>query len=190
MGKTSSCFFQRRWSFTGPEMRRVFDILAFRKVRRDQKGVALIEFAIIAVPFLALILTMLEVGLIYWVSYELDNATWSASRLIKTGQAQSKGYSQPTMVAQICGRIVILTDCASKLQLTVQTLANFDCASKPTKAGCTSGSNYSLGGASQIELVTASYEWPLFNFASVALLSNISDGNRLIKSAAVFQNEP
>jgi Flp pilus assembly protein TadG len=164
--------------------------LSLRKVRRDQSGVALIEFAIIAAPFLALILTMLEVGLIFWVSYELDNATWSASRLIKTGQAQLNGYNQAGMVTQICSRIVILTDCASKLQLQVQTVTNFNCAANPTQPGCTTGSNYSLGVPSQKELVTVSYEWPLFNFASVALLSNLPDGNRLIQSAAVFQNEP
>ncbi len=171
-------------------MHRALRILTLRKVRRDQRGVALIEFAIIAVPFLALILTMLEVGLIYWVSYELDNATLSASRLIKTGQAQSNGYSQANMVAQICSHIVILTDCTSNLQLTVQTFTTFNCVANPTQSGCAPGSNYSLGSGSQIELVKSSYEWPLFNFASVALLSNLPDGNRLIQSASVFQNEP
>ena len=130
-------------------MHRAFEILTLRKVRRDQSGVALIEFAIIAVPFLALILTMLEVGLIFWVSYELDNATWSASRLIKTGQAQANGYSQTNMVAQICSHIIILTDCTSKLQLQVQTVTNFNCAANPTQSGCTTGSNYSLGGSSR-----------------------------------------
>ncbi len=161
-----------------------------RKVHRDESGVALLEFALIAVPFLALVLGMLEVGLIFWAGYELDNATATASRLIKTGQAQKGNYSQADMVTQICSHIDILPNCASNLQLTVQTFANLNCFANPTQPGCTPGSNYSLGGASQIELVTSSYEWPLFNFATVALLSNLPDGNRLIQSAAVFQNEP
>ncbi len=171
-------------------MHRALDILTLRKVCRDQSGVALIEFAIIAVPFLALLLTMLEMGLIFWVSYELDNATVSASRLIKTRQAQQNGYTQANMVTQICSHIIILSDCTSKLQLQVQSVTSFNCAADPTQSGCTSGSNYSLGGPSQKEMVIASYEWPLFNFASVALLGNLPDGNRLIQSAAVFQNEP
>ncbi len=171
-------------------MPRALGILSLRKVRRDQSGVAMIEFAIIALPFLALILGMLEVGLIFWASYELDNATVTASRLIKTGQAQQANYSQANMVAQICSHVVILADCTGTLQLTVQTFTSFNCVANPTQSGCAPGSNYSLGTGSKIELVTASYEWPLFNFVTVALLSNLADGNRLIQSAAVFQNEP
>ena len=160
------------------------------KARRQEDGVALLEFAIIALPFLALILGMLEVGLIFWAGYELDNATLTASRLIKTGQAQTSKYSQTDMVAQICSHVAILSDCTSKLQLTVQSFTSFNCVANPTQAGCTPANNYNLGGGAQIELVSSSYEWPLFNFATVALLSNLPDGNRLIQSAAVFQNEP
>jgi hypothetical protein len=86
--------------------------------------------------------------------------------------------------------VAILSDCTSKLQLKVQSLSNFDCASHLAQAGCIPASNYNLGGGSQIELVTSSYVWPLFNFTTVALLSNRPDGNRLIQSSAVFQNEP
>lgn len=171
-------------------MNRFPRILRLRKVCKDEGGVAFIEFAIIAVPFLALILTMLEVGLIFWVSYELDNATANVSRLIKTGQAQQAGYSQQNIVALICSDIIILTDCTSNLQLTVQTFTSFNCVVNSTQSGCPPASNYSLGSGSQIELVTSSYEWPLFNFASVGLLSNLPNGNRLIQSAAVFENEP
>ena len=160
------------------------------KVHSEESGVALIEFAIIALPFLALILGMLEVGLIFWAGYELDNATLTASRLIKTGQAQANNYTQANMVTQICNNVAILSDCTSKLQLTVQSFTSFDCAANPAQTGCVPASNYSPGLGSQIELVTSSYEWPLFNFATVALLSNLPDGNRLIRSAAVFQNEP
>ena len=133
---------------------------------------------------------MLEVGLIFWAAYELDNATLTASRLIKTGQAQTNNYTQADMITQICNQVAILSDCNSKLQLTVQSFSSFNCVANSTQAGCTPANNYNLGRGSQIELVTSSYEWPLFNFATVALLSNLPDGNRLIQSAAVFQNEP
>jgi Flp pilus assembly protein TadG len=159
-------------------------------VSRSENGAALVEFAVIAVPFLGLIFGMLEVGLIFWAGYELDNATLEASRLIKTGQAQTNNYTQANMVTQICSKVAILSDCTSKLQLNVQSFSSFDCAAHPTQAGCTPASNYNLGRGSQIELITSSYEWPLFNFTTVALLSNLPDGNRLIQSAAVFQNEP
>ena len=83
------------------------------RVRRDENGVAILEFAIVAVPFLALILGMLEVGLIFWAGYELDNATLTASRLIKTGQAQTNNLTQANLVTQICNQTAILSDCTS-----------------------------------------------------------------------------
>ena len=147
------------------------------------------EFAIVAVPFLALVLGMLEVGLIFWAGYELDNATLTASRLIRTGQAQTNNYTQADLVTQICNNVSILSNCTGTLQLTVQSFPSFNCVANPTQTGCNPPSNFSLGGSTQIELVTSSYEWPLFNFATVALLSNLPDGNRLIQSTAVFKNE-
>ena len=107
------------------------------KVRRDEKGVAIVEFAIIALPFLGLILGMLEVGLIFWAGYELDNATVTASRLIKTGQAQKGNYSKADMVSQICSHVAIFSDCTGKLKLTVQNFTSFDCVAIPKQPGCT-----------------------------------------------------
>jgi Flp pilus assembly protein TadG len=144
------------------------------KAQREEKGAAMIEFAIIALPFLGLLFGMLEVGLIFWGGYELDNATLAASRQIKTGQAQN---SKPPLVASdikaaICDNVAILSDCASSLTLTVQTVSSFACVAD---SSCAKPSG--LGKGSEIVLVTAAYDWSLFN-------------HRLITSTAVFQNEP
>src|SRR5664279_4600752 len=97
MGKVSYPLFETWWVLHGAEkMQSALRKLKIRliKVRRNENGAALLEFAIIAVPFLGLIFGMLEVGLIFWAGYELDNATLTASRLIKTGQAQKGSYTQ------------------------------------------------------------------------------------------------
>jgi Flp pilus assembly protein TadG len=160
------------------------------KARRDERGAAMIEFAIIALPFLGLLLGMLEVGLIFWGGYELDNATLAASRLIKTGQAQSGNKVQSDIVAAICDKVAILSGCASSLTLTVRTVSSFACVANPTcLASSGAEGSYNAGKGSEIELVTASYVWPLFNFATVALLAN-DHGNHRITSTVVFQNEP
>lgn len=172
-------------------MNNALSLRRLRKAHRDESGAALLEFALIALPFLGLVLGMLEVGLIFWAGYELDNATVTASRLIKTGQAQKGSYDQAKMVSEICSHVTILPDCATKLELTVQSFTNFDCVVNPSDPGCVAPTQpYTLGAGSVIELVTSSYEWPLFNFATVALLANRPNYKRLIQSAAVFQNEP
>jgi Flp pilus assembly protein TadG len=161
---------------------------------RDDKGVTLLEFAIIALPLFSLLFGILEVGFIYWGSYELDNATQSAARLIRTGQAQTSNLSQSAMVAQICSQVVLLFDCSSRLQLDVQNFASFASVTSPTAVNGSGSLNtnfpYNPGGPSQVVLVTSFYEWPLINLATISLLSNLADGNRLLQSAAVFKSEP
>ena len=49
----------------------------------------MVEFAVIAIPFFTLIIGIIEVGLIFWAGYELENATAAAARLVRTGQAQT-----------------------------------------------------------------------------------------------------
>ena len=159
--------------------------------RRDENGAALLEFAIIALPFLGLIFGMLEVGLIFWAGYELDNATLTASRLDQDGPSPNKELQQGgdgDRDLQPRGDLIQLH---KQAPTHGSKFCEFQLRGKSArKAGCAPASNYNLGGGAQIELVTSSYEWPLFNFATVALLSNLPDGNRLIQSAAVFQNEP
>src|SRR5262245_60048242 len=98
---------------------------------RDRRGVAALEFALIALPCLILSFGILEVGCIFWGNYELDNLTTSAARLIRTGEAQSGKLSQAQVVARICSGAVLLTNCTTKLKLSVQTFANFSSVTGP-----------------------------------------------------------
>ena len=161
---------------------------------RGKRGVSMLEFALIALPLFILIFGILQVGLIYWGTYELDNATLNAARLIRTGQAQAGNMSQTAMIAKICSQTSILSNCTGKLRLNVQNFPNFAAV---TAAGALDGNGalktsfpYLPGNASTVNLVTSYYEWPLVNFAALGLLANLADGNRLLQSSAVFRTEP
>jgi Flp pilus assembly protein TadG len=161
---------------------------------RGERGVSMLEFALIALPLFILIFGILEVGLIYWGSYELDNATLVAARQIRTGQAQTANQTQAQMIAQICNQVSILSNCTAKLQLNVQNFPNFASVRAPSALDgngvLKTSFPYQPGPASTVTLVTAFYEWPLVNFAALGLLSNLADGNRLLQSSAVFRTEP
>ena len=164
------------------------------KFYRDCRGIAALEFALVALPFLILAFGILEVGCIFWGNYELDNLTRSAGRLIRTGEAQSGKLTQAQMVARICGGAVVLTNCATKLKLSVETFANFASvtgpAAKDNKGNLKKAFPYQPGGPSQVVLVTSYYEWPLIGPSSLALLSNLGDGNYLLEASAVVETEP
>jgi Flp pilus assembly protein TadG len=160
----------------------------------DRQGNAAIEFALVALPFFILAFGMLEVGGIFWGNYELDNLTRSAARLIRTGEAQSGTLTQAQIVAQVCDRAVALTNCATKLKISVQTFNDFASVTGPVATDKDGNLQqtfpYQPAGPSQIVLVASFYEWPLIGPSSLALLSNLANGNYLLQSWAVLETEP
>ena len=165
-----------------------------RRFIRGRRGASFVEFAIVAVPLFTLIFGIIEVGLVFWASYELENATETAARYIRTGQAQGSGWSVAQLTSQICANVVILANCTSSVQLDVETFSTFGGITAPTpfnnKGALRNDFDYVPGGPGSIVLVTAFYEWPLINPLMTATLGNMSDGNFLLRSSAAFRNEP
>jgi Flp pilus assembly protein TadG len=73
---------------------RVYRLLPARaayRFARHQDGAAAVEFALIAVSFLALLFAILETALVFFAGQTLESAASDAGRLIMTGQAQTAG---------------------------------------------------------------------------------------------------
>ena len=161
---------------------------------RRRTAVTLVEFAVIAIPFFTLIIGIIEVGLIFWAGYELENATAAAARLVRTGQAQTSGYTVDQLRSQLCQNVVILSNCATKVQLSVQTFSTFAGITSPSavnqNGGLQSNFNYSPGSPGAIVFLVAFYEWPLTTPLTRATLANLGDGNYLLQSSFAFRNEP
>ncbi len=161
---------------------------------RRRGGVALLEFAVIAIPFFMLIIGIVEVGLLTWAGYELENGAVVAARLVRTNQAQSAGYTAAQLQAQLCQNVVLLPNCASKVQLNVQTFTTFAGITVPNaldqNGALRTNFTYSPGVSGSIVLFTAYYEWPLTTPLITAALANLADGNYLLQSTIAFRNEP
>ena len=65
-----------------------------RRLRADNAGATAIEFGIVAAPFFALMLALIEVSLVFFGTFTLENAVDKTSRMIRTGQAQEQGFSE------------------------------------------------------------------------------------------------
>jgi Flp pilus assembly protein TadG len=169
-------------------------LLRLRMFPAGNKGVTFVEFAIIAIPLFLLFFSIIEVGLIFWATYDLENATATAARLVRTGQAQSMNTNN--FLTQLCSQTVILSNCTSQVQVNIQTFASFSTMTAPNPIGSngnlltTFNGNPQQVGPSQDVLVTTYYEWPLINPLISAVLGNLSDGNCLIQSAVAFRSEP
>jgi Flp pilus assembly protein TadG len=165
------------------------------RFRRDQSGATAVEFGLLALPFFALMLAIIQVALVFFATQALETGVLNASRLIRTGQAQQQSMSAATFKQQICNAAGILfVNCTSKLVLDVRTYSTFGGVDLATPVDSNGNLittwGFSTGNGSSIVVVRAFYEWPVWSKLLSFNLSNLTDGNHLIAAVAAFRNEP
>lgn len=166
-----------------------------RRLARNQGGSTAVEFGLLALPFFAFIGAILETAMVFLAAQVLDSAVQDSARLIRTGQAQSGGYTITEYRNAICEGLYGLFDC-TQLKLKVTELTDFTTATTTTDPVDEDTGDwdfteaYSPGEGSSIILVEAYYKWPtyldLFGFD----LSSLPDRTRLLGAVRVFRNEP
>lgn len=164
-----------------------------RRFRRADDGVAAVEFALVAGPFLFLLFAIIEMAMVFFAGQVLETATASASRLIMTGQAQTRNFDQAAFKNEICSKTNALMSCAG-IAVDVRTYTSFGGAStsKPVSSGAVnySGMSYTQGAGGDIVVVRAVYEWPVLMPTFGLTIGDLSNGKRLLMATAAFRNEP
>jgi Flp pilus assembly protein TadG len=165
----------------------------FGRFSRSRSGAAAVEFALVSVPFLALLFAIIETGMVFFAQEELQTATADAARLIMTGQAQIQNMSQAQFQQAVCARAVAMFSCPG-LYVNVQTFQSFSGVSllDPLQNGNFNANalNYNLGGPGSIVMLQVFYEWPIPTNIGGIGLANMSGNNRLMMATAVFRSEP
>ncbi|MBI1361942.1 MAG: pilus assembly protein [Alphaproteobacteria bacterium] len=162
----------------------------------DRRGVAAVEFALIAFPFFVLIFGLLEVVMIFILTSTLDYGVMEAARRLRTGELQTSGKGLTEFKAAVCGQLYNLLDCGDNLLIDVRTFNNFASTDFDKPAVDKDGNlkqdqfEFEPGGADQIVVVRAFYTWSLMTPVISAPLANMSGGRRLLVSTATFRNEP
>ena len=163
---------------------------------RREDGAAALEFAIVAAPFIALVLATVQTSLAFFAGQVLESAATDASRMILTGSAQNGNMTQSGFATAVCGKVQALFNC-SKLMIDVQTATSFGAAntSMPTVTHDGSGNvtntwQYNPGNPGDVVVMRIMYEWPVFLGPLGLSLSNESNGNLLLMATAAFRNEP
>lgn len=163
---------------------------------RDSRGATAVEFALVAAPFLALIIALIQTFLVFFAQQALETIVRQSARLVMTGQVQSAQMTQAAFKQKVCDQIVILFNC-SGLMVDMQVATAWTSANTamPTLTYDGSGKvsnvwQYNPGDAGDIVVLRVMYEWPVVLGPLGLNLSNLSNGNRLIMSSAAFQNEP
>ncbi|HXW20806.1 MAG TPA: TadE/TadG family type IV pilus assembly protein [Roseiarcus sp.] len=164
-------------------------------VRRTD-GMAAVEFALVAAPFFALIIAILELALIFVAQAALETAVEETARLVLTGQALSSGLTQAQFQADVCAKLPSPFVC-SGVMVNLVTASSFSTAvtTAPTLTYNASGQvnnawQYQVGGPGSIEVMQVMYQWPVFPGPLNLNFANLSNGSYLLMATSVFRNEP
>lgn len=161
--------------------------------RKDRSGTSAVEFGIVAAPFFALLLSLIEVSLVFFGGFTLENAVDQAARLVRTGQAQQQGMGAEQFKEAVCDNVYALFNCTEGLKVEVQRFDDFDSIAldDPLEGGQLKESYpFATGNGGDVVIVRAFYEWDLIaDFPGVGL-GNMANGSRLVAAAATFRNEP
>jgi Flp pilus assembly protein TadG len=160
------------------------------------RAASAVEFAIIAAPFVALLVALLQTALVFFASRVLDETAEQASRYIFTGQAQTAGMTQTQFANYLCQKSSTLFTC-SNFMINVQNYSSFAAAntSTPTLTFDSSGAvtnqwAWSPGSPGDIVIVQVMYQWPVMMGPLGFNLANLANGNRLLVSTVAFKTEP
>lgn len=175
------------------------------RLRRDTRGATIVEFAMVAVPFIALVLAVAVTSLAYFVQETLETGVEKVARDIVTGRTQAAddagartGMTKQQLAERFrkasCAALPAFLPCS---RLYVEVKSSTDWSSIDNSApNITIGSNgtitnsfsYDLGNQGSIVLVRFLYLWPvqsspLFDF------SNMGKGRRLLMATSVAKSE-
>jgi Flp pilus assembly protein TadG len=167
-----------------------------RRFRRNRRGSAAVEFALVAPVFFALLFAIIETAIMFFASQVLETVTQNSARQILTGQAQGANYAAWNNFRDgvVCGQIPALLSCPN-ISVDVEkvpsstnvTLANPVDANGNFNAGVL---GYNPGTSCDIVIVRLFYQWPLFVTGLGYNIANLSNGHRLLTATAAFRNEP
>lgn len=169
---------------------------AGRKLARDRRGAAALEFALVATPLGALMVAILQTSLTYFAQQTLETTAEKSVRQLMTGQAQSAGMTQAQFKTLVCSKLPSFMKCSNVLIDVQQATAFSDVTTAPptlTYDGSGNVSNsfqYTPGTQGAINVVKIMYVWNVQKGPLGFDLSTMSSGARLLIVTSVFKTEP
>jgi Flp pilus assembly protein TadG len=165
---------------------------------RDERGGVAVEFAMVALPFIFMLLAIFELGLYFVVATTLENATGNAARMIRTGEMQLAGTANAAnFKTQVCNSLAWLgSTCSNNLTVDVRLLTQFTNPNPPNPVQNGSFNNTSMtfvpGAPDDIVLVRTFFKWPLLTNSLRGGLQATGEngGTAVITSTVIFRNEP
>lgn len=173
----------------------------FKKYRDDKDGATALEFAILVVPFLALLFAIFELAMVFFIGSTLNHAMNESARDVRTGEFQTTCGNAAEFKAAVCDKMSGLGRC-SNLRIDVVTspsgrfepnlLPPTPTAEDPAAPGNPQvlPDSYVSTQARAVVVVRAQYYHPLAFPGTFTRLANQPGNRRVITTSTAFRNEP
>jgi Flp pilus assembly protein TadG len=187
----------KKWqmSINVAALRRLVTAAWGRSPMRDRRGAAVLEFAIVALPFVTLVLGVMEVGFDLFVQVTMDAVVNQAARSVQTGSVQgSAGESSAAFAAAaVCPALGGLLSCSQIVVGVAPVPSGSNYYNNPgtmTLAGAAAGA-VCTGVGGQMMLIQAWYLGPTIAGALIPSFSTRYNGAlvHVTSASAGFVNE-
>lgn len=161
----------------------------------DRSGTSVVEFALVAPAFTAILLAIGQTSLVFFAQQNMETVAQRVSRQLMTGNVQKAKLTAAQFNSLVCSKLPAFMSC-SNVMTDVQVVNSFSDATTgmPTITYDSSGKitntwGYQTGTPGDILVVRVMYVW---NTASAPLgfdLSNMTNQRRLLVATSVFKTE-
>ena len=158
----------------------------FRRLKGEEEGAAIVEYAILLPLFFLLIFGIIEMATIFWIESTLEQALQKVTRFTRTGDTVS-GQTRLATARGLIDEYTFDTGVIdpSQVVLTVKPYASFSAIPDDLPTDGT----VSFGNPGQPVVYTLSYEWTLFT-GFIANAMGLSDGKITLRASEIVINEP
>ena len=159
-----------------------------RAVVGDRRGAAVLEFALVAPLFLALLMAIVQLALVYVGQAGLDSGAEGAARLLRGGQPQREVWDAGRFTRATCGALPPFMTCG-RLSVDVAHVSRLaDAAGLPAFGA--GGGGYDPGGPDALVVVRLSYLWPTGAMPLGLNLADQAGGNRTLVATRLLRSDP
>ncbi|MCD8566367.1 MAG: pilus assembly protein [Alphaproteobacteria bacterium] len=156
-----------------------------------------IEFAIVAIPFIYMLVAIIELSLMFTSAALLESATSAAARQIRTGaiqQAAADNAGQEALFRQaFCNNITALIDC-NAVQIEAADIGDFSSYNnylpQYDEDGNFTPQGFNAGEESDVVLIRTVYRYAFMTPFIGQFLGEGGSGMRTFMSTIVLQTEP
>lgn len=164
-----------------------------RRALASQHGATTVELALVATPFLLLLMGIFELALLLLANTALEDATYKAAREVRTGAFQTSGAVDAADFKElVCDHLAWMgSGCQARLTVdmraypTLGALAAGLAAPVDPEHPC-----FEAGGPGQVVLARAQMRWRIVTPLLRESLAGTADGARRLEATTAFRNEP